>query len=327
MKTLVTGAAGFIGSHLCERLIADGHKVIGFDDLSNGKIENLNAVMAHSNFLFRRGDITDPILHMSMKEIDWVFHLAAKADLIPSMEKPIAYHNANVTGTMCVMESARLHNVKRVIYAASSSCYGIPANYPTSESEKIDLQHPYALTKYLGEQYVLHWAKAFKLPAMSLRLFNVYGPRHRTSGAYGGVFGTWMAQLANGKPVTVVGDGEQTRDFTYVTDVCDAFIKAAESQYVGIALNVGSDRTVTVNWLATLLAAPERVQIPDRPREPRCTFADIEMAKELLGWHPKVQFEDGVRIMKDFIPEYKDAPVWDPESIATATKPWFENAQ
>lgn len=320
MKAIVTGAAGFIGSHLCERLILDGHFVIGIDNMVNGRPSNLDKIKNHASFVF----VEDDILNGAHTDVDWVFHLAAMADVVPSIEHPMIYHNANVTGTIAMLDWARRRGVKRFIYAASSSCYGIPDNYPTSESAPCKPMYPYALTKYLGEQYVLHWAKTYKMPAMSLRLFNVYGPRARTKGSYGAVFGTFLSQLANHKPLTIVGDGEQRRDFTYVEDVVDAFVKAAESNLVGVSMNVGSGRHNSVNKLVNLLGPCTFVHIPDRPGEPRMTFANTSMIRLGLGWQPKTSFEEGVAIMKEHLHDYKDAPLWTPEKIEEATKSWFE---
>lgn len=179
------------------------------------------------------------------------------------------------------------------------------------------------MTKYVGEELVLHWAKVYKLPALSLRLFNVYGPRSRTTGAYGAVFGVFLAQKLNGKPYTVVGDGQQTRDFTYVTDVANAFVHAAQSEASGEAINVGSGNHYSVNYLVSLLGG-EKVHIPKRPGEPDCTFAETAKIKHLLNWAPQVSFEQGVQNMLDAIENWRDAPVWDPSSIDHATTAWFK---
>lgn len=321
-KCLVTGAAGFIGSHLCEKLVADGHIVYGVDDLSGGTWDNVKSLDGH--YGFRKETVSLENFQFKFTA-DWVFHLAAKADIVPSIEDPTSYHQTNVLGTFSMLQLARQIKAKRFIYAASSSCYGIPEHYPTPETAPCDPMYPYALTKYMGEQYVMHWAKVYKLPAVSLRLFNVYGPRARTSGAYGAVFGTFLAQMANGQPLTIVGDGTQRRDFTYVTDVVDAFVKAAEGNVSGEIINIGtgSSPTPTVNTLAKLLGG-ETVHIPKRPGEPQLTQANINKAFNLLNWLPEVTFEDGVAIMKELIPQYKDAPLWTPEKIEKATKPWFE---
>ena len=213
--------------------------------------------------------------------------------------------------------------VKKLVYAASSSCYGIPDSYPTKENAEIRPQYPYALTKRLGEELVLHWAQVYKFPAVSLRFFNVYGTRSRTSGTYGAVFGVFLAQKLAKKPYTIVGDGKQTRDFTYVTDVCEAMIAASEKGTVGEIYNVGSGKTVSVNRIAELLGG-KIVFIPKRPGEPDCTFADITKIRRDTGWEPRISIEDGVKILMENIDYWRDAPIWDPEGIKVATNDWFK---
>jgi UDP-glucose 4-epimerase len=257
-----------------------------------------------------------------MAGIPWVFHLAARADIVSSIRQPVDYFRANVDGTMAVLEAARTSGIERFVYVASSSCYGIPDLYPTPETAEMRPQYPYALTKRLGEELALHWAQVYGLPALSLRLFNVYGPRHRTSGAYGAMFGVFLAQKLAGKPFTVVGDGTQTRDFTYVTDVTDALVTAARSSLAGEALNVGSGGTYSVNRIAELLDGA-CVHIPKRPGEPDCTFADITRIGQRLNWHPRVGLQEGVARLLDHIESWRGAPVWTPESISAATADWF----
>jgi UDP-glucose 4-epimerase len=175
----------------------------------------------------------------------------------------------------------------------------------------------------LGEQLVMHWAQVYRLPAASVRLFNVYGPRARTSGTYGAVFGVFLAQLLAGQPLTIVGDGEQTRDFTFVSDVVDALITVAESDKIGQIYNVGSGQPVSVNELVRLLGSPPSVRIPKRPGEPDCTWADISKIRRELGWEPKVSFTEGVQVMRQNIAYWRDAPVWTVSRIAEATREWF----
>ena len=323
MKALVTGGAGFIGSHLCELLLSRGHGVVAVDSLACGRLANFREFQAHPRFHFVQADIRESeLLRPAFDGIDWVFHLAGLADIVPSIEQPTQYFNTNVTGTFNVLERSREHGIKRLVYAASSSSYGIPDMYPTPETSPIRPQYPYALTKHMGEELVLHWAHTYKLPALSLRLFNVYGPRSRTSGVYGAVFGVFLAQKLNGRPFTVVGDGTQTRDFTYVTDVAEAFLRAAESDLSGEAMNVGSDNHYSVNRLVELLGG-DVVHVPKRPGEPDCTFADTAKIRRLLAWAPKVPFEEGVKRMLDRLDDWRDAPVWDPVSINNATASWF----
>ena len=321
---LVTGGAGFIGSHLVDRLLAQGRKVRAFDNFAVGRRANLRQHTRDPRLEIAEGDVADRAAVMAATEgIERIFHLAARADIVPSIQEPEAYFRSNVDGTFCLLEAARHHGAKRFVYVASSSCYGIPATYPTAETAPADPRYPYALTKYLGEQLVMHWAQVYKLPAVTLRMFNVYGPRARTSGTYGAVFGVFLAQLLAGEPLTIVGDGEQTRDFTYVSDAVDALICAAESHKVGLCLNVGSDNPVSVNYLAKLLEAPATVHIPKRPGEPDCTFADTRRIKEELDWKSRVPIEKGVQNMLKAIDYWREAPVWTPETIAEATKDWF----
>jgi UDP-glucose 4-epimerase len=323
MKCLVTGSAGFIGSHLCEALLQKGFLVTGVDDLSVGRLTNIDSIINNDNFTFMKCDISNSKdLNSIGNDFDYVFHLAALADIVPSIENPKRYFEVNVSGTVNLLEHCKNSNIKKFIYAASSSCYGIPDKYPTSENSDIRTEYPYAMTKHLGELCVTHWCKVYNMPFLSLRLFNVYGPRARTSGTYGAVFGVLLAQRANNKPLTIVGDGMQTRDFTFVTDVVSAFIAGAESQIKNVIFNVGSGGTYAINYLADLIGGP-RIYIPKRPGEPECTFADIRQIKKELEWQPYISFEEGVKVMINNIEHWKDAPIWDRDSIGKATEKWF----
>jgi UDP-glucose 4-epimerase len=322
---VVTGGAGFIGSHLVDRLLKDGRRVRAIDNFSNGNRRNLVQHEGNPAFELLEADVADAKkLAGLFNGAERIFHLAALADIVPSIQRPEAYFQANVDGTFNVLQEARAAGAKRFVYAASSSCYGIPDAFPTSERAEIRPQYPYALTKYLGEQLVLHWAKVYGLPAVTLRLFNVYGPRSRTSGAYGAVFGVFLAQLLAGKPLTIVGDGSQTRDFTFVTDVVDAFVTAANSGVSGECFNVGSRNTYSVNRLVELLGTRDLVHMPKRPGEPDCTWADVSKIENVLHWRAKVSFEAGVQTMLDNIEYWREAPIWTTESIAEATKEWFQ---
>ncbi len=325
MIDVVTGGGGFIGSHLVDRLLSEGRQVRVVDNFSIGRPKNLEQHAGHPKLEVMVGDVCDEaLMDIAINGAERVFHLAARADIVPSIQEPKEYFRSNVDGTFVVLQAARKHNVKRFVYVASSSCYGIPDSYPTPESAEIRPQYPYALTKFLGEQLVLHWAQLYKLPALAVRFFNVYGPRARTSGTYGAVFGVFLAQLLAHKPLTIVGDGTQTRDFTYVSDAVGALVTAAESTKVGETYNVGSDKPVSVNRLVELLGAKETVHIPKRPGEPDCTWADTSRIKQDLGWAPKIPFEAGVKIMLENMDYWRDAPVWTADTIADATKDWFK---
>lgn len=325
MKTLVTGGCGFIGSHLVDLLLEQGHDVLVIDDCSTGRRENLAHLAQHERLRVELADIADyDRIAPLVAGHDWVFHLAALADIVPSIQRPLDYHHANVDGTAAILEASRRAGVQRFIYAASSSCYGIPDTFPTPESAEIRPQYPYAMTKWMGEQLALHWSQVYGLPVVSLRMFNVYGPRARTNGTYGAVFGTFLAQKLAGKPFTVVGDGEQTRDFTYVSDVVRAYLLAAESSLSGEILNIGSGGTYRINELVSLLGGPV-THIPKRPGEPDCTFADTQRIRRLLGWAPQISFPAGVERMLAHIDHWRSAPVWTPDSIAHATQDWFKH--
>ena len=237
-NVLVTGGAGFIGSHLVDHLLNEGHHVTVIDNLSTGRLANVAHHQDNPLFKFVKADITDfEKIEMCFNDQAVVFHLAALADIVPSIVNPRAYYASNVLGTMNVLEASRLKGVGKFIYTASSSCYGIPSkeHYPTSEATPICTEYPYALTKNLGETTAFHWARVYQLPVLSLRLFNVYGPRSRTSGTYGAVFGVFLTQKLNGKPYTIVGDGTQTRDFIFTRGGTTPVSFCSRGHYAGCA--------------------------------------------------------------------------------------------
>jgi UDP-glucose 4-epimerase len=292
------------------------------DNFSTGRPENLDHVK--EKILLVECDISISGEWIKyFKEVDWVFHLAALADIVPSIQKPDAYFNANVVGTFNIVQACKMSGVKKIIYAASSSCYGIPDSFPTSEFAEIRPQYPYALTKRVGEEIVLHWSQVYGIPAISCRFFNVYGTRSRTSGTYGAVFGVFLAQKLANKEMTIVGDGTQTRDFTYVTDVANALLAAAKSNTSNQIYNIGSGKTVSINKLVELIGG-KSIYIPKRPGEPDCTFADISKIKSELKWTPEISIEEGVNLVLENIEYWRNAPVWTPDSITTATQDWFK---
>jgi UDP-glucose 4-epimerase len=324
-KAVVTGGAGFIGSHLADALVAADVEVVALDNLANGRPENLAEAMGTGRCRLVEADITDyDAIRPHFAGADTVFHLAGLADIVPSVENPRPYLRANVDGTVNVLEAARAAGTERLVYAASSSCYGIPDEYPTPETAQLRPQYPYALSKRLGEDCVLHWARVYGMKMNSLRLFNVYGPRAQTHGAYGGVFKVFLPQKLADKPFTIVGDGTQVRDFVHVRDVARAFVLAAVSACHGEVFNVGSGQPQSVNRLAELLGG-ERTYLPKRPGEPDATWADIGKIAALLGWRPEIGFEDGIAEMLARIEDYRPAMLWDAEGIARATRAWFAN--
>ena len=320
---VVTGAAGFIGSHMVDLLIQGGYKVYAIDNLATGRLENLAHHWTNPDLVFKAQDLREtPPDEPLFKGADYVFHFAGIGDIVPSIERPTEYLSANIMGTVHALEAARHAAVRKFVYAASSSCYGLATELPTTEQAAIAPQYPYALSKYAGEEAVLHWGKVYHLPVTSIRIFNAYGPRSRTTGAYGAVFGVFLAQKLAGKPFTVVGDGTQTRDFVFVTDLARAFLLAAESDRMNEVYNVGAGNPQSVNHLVELLGG-EVVYVPKRPGEPDCTWADISKIHSQLGWEPRVSFEEGVATMLRNIEYWRHAPVWDPAAIQDATKTWF----
>ena len=322
MKYIITGGAGFIGSHIAERLVNQNKRVVILDNLSTGRLDNIKKFKNKLKFI--KCDIS--------KKGNWVkefnnrcvvFHLAALADIVPSIQNPRRYFQSNVEGTLNILEACKDAKISKFLYSASSSCYGIPKNYPTNENEKINPIYPYALTKKMGEDLIIHWSKVYKIPFISLRLFNVYGTRSRTSGTYGAMFGVFLAQKLSKKPFTVVGSGNQTRDFTFVTDVVDVFLKACNSKLQNEIFNVGSGKTVSVLKIIKLLKG-RKVHIKKRPGEPDCTFADIKKIKQKLNWKPKISIDKGIKILIKDINYWQKAPVWTPKKINKATQLWFK---
>ena len=323
MKCLVTGGAGFIGSNLVDQLVLKKHKVIVLDNFSTGRLSNLSQHKKKNVRIVKIDISNNKNLDKYFKGVKYVFHLAGLADIIPSIKNPDKYFKSNVVGTLNVVQAAKKANIKKLIYAASASCYGIPDKFPIKENAKINLKYPYAFTKWQAEELIMHWAKVYNFPAISFRFFNAYGPRSRTSGAYGAVFGVFLAQKLANKPLTIVGNGNQTRDFIHVNDLVNGIIKAALSKKVGKIYNIGGGQEIKVNKIANLIGG-KKIHIPKRPGEPNRSLADITKIKKDLDWKPKIKIEDGVKNLLNQIHYWKDAPVWTPKSIKKETKIWFK---
>ena len=323
MKILVTGGAGFIGSHLVEELVKKKNEVLVLDNFTTGHLDNLSHIKSKVKIIKKDIRKYDEILRF-FKDVNKVFHLAALADIVPSIKNPNYYYETNVSGTLNVIRACLEHNVKKIIYTASASCYGASCKIPTSEEEKINPEYPYALTKRMGEEIIMHWGKIYKLNVTSLRLFNVYGPRSRTSGTYGAMFGVFLAQKLSNKPFTIVGNGNQSRDFTFVNDVVNAMILASNTYKTNnMILNVGSGKPTRINKIIKLLKG-SHVNIPKRPGEPYSTFANINKIKKILNWRPEISIEKGIKILLNNINYWKKAPIWTPNKIKKETKLWFK---
>lgn len=291
MKILVTGGAGFIGSHLIDELLKRKHQVIVIDNFSTGKRENLNPKAE-----FFKKDIRNlKALLPLFKGVDFVFHLAALPRVQYSIENPIKTYDNNVNGTLNVLEAARRAKVKRVIYASSSSIYGNQKKYPFKEEMIPKPLSPYACQKYISELLCQMYSTLYGLKTVCLRYFNAYGPRASTEGAYVLVTAVFLKLKKENKPLTVTGNGEQSRDFTHVYDIVRANILASQSKKVGKGevINIGGGKNYTINQVAKIFGGPIKYIAPRL--EPKKTLADTKLAKKLLGWQPKIRFEEGIR--------------------------------
>lgn len=299
MKTLITGGAGFIGSHLVDRLLADGHEVTVLDDFSTGHRENLAHVAGDIRLV--EGDLRDPAaVADAVGGCEAVYHQAALASVPRSMKDPARVHAVNVDGTMNVLLAAREAGTRRVVFASSSSVYGDTEVLPKVETLPVSPRSPYAATKAAGEAYLVAFHAAFGLETVVLRYFNVYGPRQSARSQYAAVIPLFIDAMAAGRPPTIEGDGEQTRDFTYVEDLVDAVVRAASAPGApGMIMNTGGGRRISILDLARAIAeatgfAGDPVHVDPRPGDVRDSLADTTRAREILGWTPRVPLEDGI---------------------------------
>ena len=293
MKYVVVGGAGFIGSNIVDKLVEQNHEVVIIDNLSTGKMENVNP-KASVEYI----DICNVNECSAMVEImsgaDALFLLAAKARVQPSIENPVEYEINNTIGTLNVLKCASDAGVRRVVYSASSSAYGNTEKLPSKETDPINPLSPYGAQKYYGEVMCKMFSEVYGLETVSLRYFNIYGERQNVGGAYAMVIGIFVDQLLNGKPMTIRGDGEQRRDFTYVGDVVNANILASQSENVGNGevINIGNGDNRSINDIADMIGG-DRVNV-DPVIEPKATLADNSKAEKLLGWKPTQNIEDWV---------------------------------
>ena len=297
MRCIVTGGAGFIGSNLVDKLIDEGHEVIIFDNLSTGQQKNINPKakfflidIAHQPY-FENKTMKD-----IMSGVDVVFHLAALARVQPSIENPIEYHNTNINGTLNMLDACRKYGVKRFVFSSSSSVYGDVEQLPTPEEHELNPMSPYALHKLQGEQYCKLFSELYDLETVCLRYFNVYGERQNTEGAYCLVMGIFAGQLLKGEPMTINGDGENRRDFTYVGDVVDANIRCMDYplELNGDVFNIGNGDNRSVNQIANLLSEDGDRINREPVIEPKETLANNSKAKKMLGWKPTNKIEDWI---------------------------------
>ena len=297
-KALVTGGAGFIGSNLCQELAERGKHVIILDDLSTGKVKNIEPLLKKENVEFTQGSITDlALLQRVFQGVDCVFHLAALPSVPRSIENPLASHNANITGTLNVLLAARDNKVRKVIYASSSSVYGDTPTLPKTEDMLPNPQSPYAVTKLAGEYYCQVFERVYNLPTICLRYFNVYGPNQDPNSQYAAVIPRFISRLLEDEPPVIFGDGEQSRDFTFVEDAVAANILAAESDITGV-FNAGAGKRITINELAQLISSImareiEPIHQEPRPGDIKHSLADISKAQG-FGYNPRYSIQEGL---------------------------------
>jgi nucleoside-diphosphate-sugar epimerase len=300
MRYLVTGGAGFIGSNIVDELARRGHEVVVLDDLSAGKEENL--AVARSKIDFRVGSITDlEMVRAASKGADYVIHLAARTSVPKSVLDPLETNLVNIDGTLNVLIAARDAKVRRIVYAASSAAYGETLTLPKVETMQAEPISPYGVTKYVGELYSQVFGRAYGLENASVRYFNVFGPRQDPTSQYSGVLSRFMLAVIEGKPLTIYGDGEQSRDFTYVDNIVDETLRACEAAGAsGKVFNGGTGARITLNQVVKLLGriTGKKIEVQyDSPRtgDIRASQADISLAKKVLGYSPSVLFEEGLK--------------------------------
>ena len=308
---LVTGAAGFIGSNLCEALLNKGCKVKALDDLSTGKQENIDLFLDNPNYTFIKGDIKDlEVCLKACEGVDYVLHQAAWGSVPRSLEMPLFYNKNNIEGTLNMLEAARQNGVKKFVYASSSSVYGDEPNLPKTEGREGNLLSPYALTKRCDEEWAKLYTKFYGLDTYGMRYFNVFGRRQDPDGAYAAVIPKFLKQLMHGETPTINGDGKQSRDFTYIDNVIEANLKAclAPHEAAGEAFNIAYGGRKFLIDIYYGLAKALGVNIepnfgPDRKGDIKHSNADISKAKKLLGYDPDYSFEDGIQLAIDWYKE------------------------
>jgi len=298
MSVLVTGGAGFIGSHLVERLLKEDYNVVVLDDLSSGKTENLD--LKNRSLLFVKGNICDrELVKKAVKDVEVVFHLAALVDVPFSVKNPLLVNQVNVCGSLNILEESVKNSIEKFIYASSCAVYGEPQYLPINEEHPTNPLSPYAVSKLTVEKYCQVFHKLYGLKTVSLRLFNVYGPRQESE-FYSGVISQFIRRLRSGKPPIIFGDGLQTRDFVYVLDVVDAFYKAMNSKQCTGEINIGSGKETSIKELAEILIGKfglknvEPIYVEPRGGDVKRSWANIEKAKHKLGYKPNFTLRNGL---------------------------------
>ena len=298
IRSIVTGGAGFIGSNLVDKLVSEGHKVIVIDNFISGKKSNLSHHLKKNVKIVKLDISKNKNLWKHFKGVNYVFHLAGLAEIIPSFKNPRKYFINNTLGTLNILEATKKIKIKKFIYAASSSCYGETTKIPIKESDKIVTKNPYSFTKFLGEELVIKYANLFNMPNISCRFFNVYGPRLNSKGQYAAVFSNFLKQKKIKKPLTIVGNGRQTRDFIYIDDLTDAILKIIKSNLKNKIYNLGSGKETSINKIVSLIEG-KTIFIPKRPGETKRSCANISKICRDINWKPKTSISEGVKKLFD----------------------------
>ncbi|MHC1590834.1 MAG: SDR family oxidoreductase [Candidatus Helarchaeales archaeon] len=300
-KILVTGGAGFIGSNLVDELLRRGNEVTAIDDLSTGSLENLKEAMQFQTFRFVQGEIQDQeLIKDIMKDVEIVFHEAAIGSVPKSIENPLKTHEVNSTGTLILLDIARKHDIERFIFASSSSVYGTAEGLPKTEEMRPVPISPYGTSKLSAESYAFSFYQVYGLKTVSIRYFNVFGPRQSDS-PYSGVIPIWFSRIKQNKPPIIYGDGTQSRDFTYVKDVVDQNILAAEkTAAIGEIFNSGTGSRTTISELAEIMlkltgSSLKPIHEQPRPGDIKHSLADISKARKKLGYEPKYDLRSGLK--------------------------------
>jgi UDP-glucose 4-epimerase len=313
MKMLITGGAGFIGSHLCEKYTKEGHTVLCIDNFMNGNLMNIRHLLKYRNFKLINGDIRNfDLLEKIMRDADVVFHLAAQIHVDRSVVEPQLTYEVNVLGTQNILEAARIYDIGKVIYTSSSEVYGSAQYVPMDENHPLDAPHPYGASKIAADRMCYAYINTYSMNICIMRPFNTFGPRQKDSG-YGSVISIFVKRALSGIPPIIYGDGHQTRDYTYIKDVVSAFDSILNyNKPVVEPINFGTGREIRIVDLANeiiRLCGKEKTIKPihaePRPGEVQRLIAKVSKAEELLGWHPEYEFEDGLREFIDWYKNYK----------------------
>ncbi len=314
MKILITGSAGFLGSHLSEKYVREGHKVYALDNLLNGNLNNIRTLLHRKNFKFIHDDVRNQEIYQRLPtDLDAIIHLAAQIHVDRSIVNPEETFNINVNGTMKVLEFARMNDIEKILFASTSEIYGSAKYVPMNEDHSLSAQHPYGVSKIAADRLCYTYNETYDLGIDILRCFNLFGPRQKDSG-YGGVIAIFINRILQNKPPIIYGNGNQTRDYMYITDAVDAYDKVLTSTNNPgkNGINFGSGTEKSINEIAELILkhansdkSLKPIHVDPRPTEVQRLYADISKAKDVLEFQPKTSFEEGIISLLEWYKNYK----------------------